>query len=123
MKILINYKDWLLQIRGEIIPQIGDRVYNTKVNDYFNIADDDIERVKYTTFDLYWEYCYVEVDYNPNEVIEFAEWVNKYFIKKFDGWIFNYQSINDQAKTITELLNIFRNGNIQLTKIEPRIYS
>lgn len=86
IKSQISYKDWLLLNRGEIKPEIGDKIiisglsgsgmYNKTVRNFSfiewkNSFKINISAKQYT----YLEACYVEIDYNPNEAIEFAEWL------------------------------------------------
>lgn len=68
MKALISYKDWLLLNRGEIRPKVGD-----EVRMIFEGIDESptFDKCKYQKGDDI-NLCYVEIDYNPNEAIEFT---------------------------------------------------
>lgn len=84
MKILINYEDWLLQIRSKIEPKVGDKIKTiaaiignqslqnniinkieeVEVNEYFSKYQ---FKLFYRSTYRYIENCYVEIEYNPFE--------------------------------------------------------
>ena len=87
MKILIKYSDSLLLERGEIRPEIGDKIVvnsaargNKKLQHYIvtEVVKGKRYGSKYNYFIRYSrsqriiEECYVEIDYKPNEALEFA---------------------------------------------------
>ena len=89
MKCLILYKDWLLLNRGEIRPEIGDKIKvgtcyyvitEVKENGYCHVQLDysvlqfTKEEIKVINIEIS-DDIYAEIDYNPNEAIEFAEWI------------------------------------------------
>lgn len=74
MKVLIKYTDWLILNRGEIKPEVGDElcfIYNDKINRGLEIYTINNE---FINTDIHIDICYVEIDYNPNESVEFLTW-------------------------------------------------
>lgn len=77
MKALISYKDWLLLNRGEIKPEIGDKILTlSKERSFVNRTvvetGEDCVNISYVKcsknndyFNFYVTDCYVEVDYDP----------------------------------------------------------
>lgn len=117
-KALIKYSNWLLLNRGEIRPEVGDRIKylcdnytftNEEIkfihNDYLYIGDYKNESP------VLYDDCYVEIDYNPNEAIEFTKWVNSNYIQSQNG---NYSFCAFNGKdyfTTKELYNQFKLEN------------
>ncbi len=72
-KVLQPYKDWLLFNRGEIKPQIKDKVLVSRNDSWCEreikeIFEEINIQLKFSEYSTDWEYltkCYVEIDYNP----------------------------------------------------------
>ena len=113
MKCLISYKDWLLLNRGEIKPEIGDKVkileyfYTLKQGDFYKSEDKWIITPK-VLLSFYIEDCYVEIDYNPNESIEFAEWIAQYQYERDKDGLWRYWDNGIGEHTTKELFNLFK---------------
>ena len=62
--ILITYKDWLLQNRGNCTPNIGDKIIVLNaLSSCQVVTDTDLERIKiHNNFDTYFKNCYVGID-------------------------------------------------------------
>lgn len=78
---LISYTDWLMFIRGEICPMIGDKYFDTNTDEFQLWNEDDIEGWKYVNNDeAYFATYYVEV---PYPVIE---WKGEYATLSIDKY-------------------------------------
>ena len=104
IKALITYKNWLLLNRGEIRPEVGDKIvisglsgsgmYNKTVKKIIYIEYKSSFKIYITTKQYtFLEGCYVEIDYNPNESIEFGQ-----FILDRDKNHFSVQELYKQFK-------------------------
>ena len=110
-KVLQHYKDWLIFDRGKIEPKVGDKIKLIRNDSWcerivkevfgteFNI------QLQFSDYRYDWEYltkCYVEIDYNPNEAIEFQKYLDKWYpISHL------YEAEN---KTLEQLYKEFKNG-------------
>lgn len=86
MKALIAYKDWLLLERGEIRPEIGDKIHvpyatggaimSCKVAKIEQkIYESSIRIYRSNTIWCFIDTVYVEIDYNYKDAIEFASYL------------------------------------------------
>ena len=113
IKVPISYKNWLLLNRGEIRPEIGDKVkivgyfYTLKQGDFYKSEDKWIITPK-VLLSFYIEDCYVEIDYNPNESIEFAEWIAQYQYERDKDGLWRYWDNGIGEHTTKELFNLFK---------------
>ena len=113
IKTLIKYSDWLLLNRGEIKPEIGDILFDTTNEEYVQVDKKDFNLFKTTEQIIdYFSKCYVEINYNPNEAIEFFKWVDaNYFYfnenKCINSTKFKQKQITE-IKTLKEIYQQFK---------------
>ena len=111
-KVLIPYADWLIMTRGEIRPEVGDEYFDHLFGSWARVEAEDIEyltkRLSHAITNRH-DY-YVEIDYNPNEAIEFAEWVGEnYFIQNDnESWATELLKYSGCIYTTEELFKIFK---------------
>lgn len=111
MKTLVLYTDYLLFVRGELKPQIGDKLFDISSKEYCEVNENDFECLKSTTIENYFSECYVEILYNPNEAIDFANFILNYKEKGGLSIIKNYKTSNKFA------YNIIAEGDIDIEKL------
>lgn len=107
-KVLQPYKDWLLLNRGDIKLKIGDKIkvlsatgelsYNNATGQVSNLSEplfhnDVITDIHIRHYNLWIHKWFVEIDYNPNESIEFGQ-----FILDRDKNHFSVQELYNQFK-------------------------
>lgn len=75
MKALILYKDWLLLTRGKIRPEVGDIIWDRYLDEKLSLDKTKVNTLNNPNNKYMIRNYYVEIDYNPNEAIEFANWL------------------------------------------------
>lgn len=65
MKVLIKYKNYLLQFRGKLEPKLGDKITSFKNPNTTKVTGDLLKAASIIGNANYWEDYYVEIDF-PN---------------------------------------------------------